>query len=92
MKPPKVSLEVVQALKDSVLYSSDIIMHFAHARGMFPQDVQECTAARHALHQLLEQLVREKGFPTEGDGAVPGSRRQAEPGWYGRRWKAALSD
>ena len=77
---------ILQQLEDTRLYTPATIADFALALGLLSGN-RERTRVRVALIRF----ARTRRFPEGGDGLVTLRGQSPTPGWYGKRWKKALS-
>lgn len=77
---------LIEQLADEKVYSAAMIAHLAEAVSDENPQLKQTR-----IRKTLNMFTRNNGFPQEGDGPV--SLRGQEPGrgWFGWRWKAAVT-
>ncbi len=80
------------ALDDEQIYTPAAIVNHALAEGRInPTRNEDPKQLRIKIRHSLARLSKNHGFPEEGDGMVALLGQAPTRGWFGRRWKAALS-
>ena len=75
---------LIEQLSDEKVYSAAMIAHLAETIG---EDHRQRTRIR----KTLNMFTRNNGFPEEGDGPVQLRGQEPGRGWFGWRWKEAVS-
>ena len=80
-------------LEEDDLYTPATIASFAEEQGLITADnLTQRRLEKQRMRISLGRFSNNHDFPDEGDGMVTIKGQAPTPGWFGWRWKAALSE
>ncbi len=82
---------ILTALDNEEIYSPAAIARFARDHGFLKGDEATIRLDMQRIRIALGRLSNNRSFPDEGDGLVAVKGQKPIPGWYGSRWKRAVS-
>lgn len=85
-------LPFLEILAPDEVYSPATIVRFGELEGLLDHlNPEEIRAARRKIRHTLARLSTNRGFPYKGDGWVEIPGQAPLRGWFGWRWKDAVS-
>ena len=91
-RPMKYKL-LIESLDDDDLYTPGAIASYAEENGFIPPGgPDQKRLYKQRIRIALGRFSNNHNFPDEGDGMVTVRGQAPTPGWFGWRWKAAISE